>query len=337
MLKPIAVITGDIHYNMRTLDTADRAVRLAISKAEELSVPFIANGDTHDTKANLRGECVSRMISTFKSAKVPIYINIGNHCKINEKSEGHALEFLKPYCSVIEKPSFIKEINSYIIPYFSDSQKLEAYLKTLPEGVRLIMHQGIVGSLAGHYIQDKSAISSECLANFRTILSHYHASQDIECGIPRENMVGLASYLGNPFTLNFGEANDPEKGYHILYEDGSLELVPLDLGRHKIFEGTVETLEYDQVGIGLVSEDKVWIKIVDKRENFLSKQEIAKRLQLQYDFKLDLITFGTKATLSQKNVEKHTSSELLDKLIDSLTNVDDAQKKRLKATWKDFT
>ena len=58
--KALAVIAGDIHYSLATLAVADSATRQAIAKANELGVPFIANGDTHDTKANMRGECSER-------------------------------------------------------------------------------------------------------------------------------------------------------------------------------------------------------------------------------------------------------------------------------------
>lgn len=66
--KPEAVLISDIHYNIQTLPLADAAVNMAITKANQLGVPLIVCGDLHDTKANLRGECVNAMLETFSRA-----------------------------------------------------------------------------------------------------------------------------------------------------------------------------------------------------------------------------------------------------------------------------
>ena len=63
---PIAVLISDVHYNLQNLKVADAAMNLAIDKALDLGIDLIVAGDLHDTKANLRGECVSVMRKTFK-------------------------------------------------------------------------------------------------------------------------------------------------------------------------------------------------------------------------------------------------------------------------------
>ena len=79
MANPRAVLISDVHYNLQTLPLADAAMRQAIQKANELQVPLIVAGDLHDTKANLRGECINAMLETFNTCEQDIYFLIGNH------------------------------------------------------------------------------------------------------------------------------------------------------------------------------------------------------------------------------------------------------------------
>ena len=79
MSKPIAVLISDVHYNLTTLPLADAAMRQAIAEANSLGVPLIVAGDLHDTKANLRGECVNAMIEAFAMLDHGCYILRGNH------------------------------------------------------------------------------------------------------------------------------------------------------------------------------------------------------------------------------------------------------------------
>jgi DNA repair exonuclease SbcCD nuclease subunit len=354
MVKPVAVLISDVHYNINTLKLADAAMRMAISKANELNIPLIVAGDLHDTKANLRGECVNAMIETFKLCATTAYILVGNHDKINEKSEEHSLNFLgredksdkyygyMPAVVIVDKPQFtdeisVKGISLQFIPYQHDPVQLKAYLTSMPSGSRLIMHQGLKDSNSGDYIQDKSAISKEDVADFRVISGHYHQRQDIKCGRPRPGAVGLWSYIGNPYTLNFGEANDPPKGFQVLMDDGSLEFVPTNLRKHIVVEynkpdmSTMLTTHCQK----LAKDDLVWVKVKGAKENLINvtKESVAKLINKE-EFRLELIPLDTETkVLEQKNL---TQSEILDQLIDSITNTTDETKVRLKQTWKNL-
>lgn len=337
MAKPIAVISGDIHYNLQNLPLADAATRSAINKANELSVPFIANGDTQDQKANLRAECVNSMIETFKLCNITPYVSIGNHCKINEKSEAHALNFLAPYATIVPTPTFFDSLQAHLIPYQHDVSKFIDYVSGLPYGSRLIIHQGIEGSLSGDYIQDRTAIQKSILADFRTIASHYHARQDIECGPPGPNLVGIASYIGSPYTQNYGEAHDLNKGFQILYDDGSLEFVPTNLRKHRVFEFNISAIE--NVADIVKEIDLVWIKIKGPSDALakLTKSDITELTGITQAYRLDLIPTEASVMRSQGPKEDLSQEGIFDQLIDSLSNTDNERKDRLKALWKEFT
>lgn len=330
MSRPVAVIISDVHYSLQTLELADAALRQALKLSRELSIPLIVSGDLHDSKANMRAEVVNRMIETFKTKDRLVIILRGNHDQINEKSQEHALNFLTPYVTrIISDPMRLDD--QYFIPYQHDIKKMRQILSQIPSGSQIIMHQGIEGSNSGEYYMDKSALSFEDVKDFRVISGHYHARQDIKTGHPRKGAVGLFSYVGNPYTLNFGEANDPEKGFQILMDDGTLEFIPTNLRKHIIYEWD---LTKEASPLIYNKEDLLWMKISGPREwvEKITKKDIAIKLNLEIPFKLDLIPLKTDFIVEKKS--NITQGELLDQMIDSMKDTSDEKKLRLKELWK---
>jgi len=331
--KPVAVIIGDIHFTPQTLDLATSAVNQAKAKALELNVPLILNGDTLDTKAILRAEVVNRLIEIFTALPIPeTYINVGNHCKVNEKSVDHALNFLRPYCNVIDTPTFVPRIGSYIVPYFSDSVLLSKFLANIPSNSRLIVHQGVESAYMGHYSQDKTSLPKSAYGDFRVIASHYHARQDIRTGRPQHNQVGLFSYIGNPYTLSFGEAQDPSKGFAILNEDGTLTHVGTNLRKHVVLEKTVQELDMSVNDIG--PEDLILLRVKGTQSELaaLDKNEIGSKLFGRTNFKLEKMPLEAVTTAEVQEVL--TDHQLLDKLIDE-TQESQEHKNHLKNLWRE--
>lgn len=332
--KPTAILISDVHYSLQTLEVADTVVRMAIEKANNLGITLIIAGDLHDTKAYMRAEVVSKMIDTFSYAQdlsVPVVILRGNHDSVNEKSKEHALRFLEGWATEIVSaaPVCWTRLDTHVIPYYHDVEELRAYLKEVPKGSTLIMHQGIKGSNSGEYIQDHSALYPEDVASFRVVSGHYHQRQTIK--LP-EN--GTWDYIGNPYSLNFGEANDPAKGFQILYDDGSLEFVPTDLREHKILNYTTNEVHQEAIFLGK-PEDTVWVKITGSKEELtkMSKGYIAGALDITQDFRLDLIpTDVTIQEIPADSLDK--PHELLDKAIETAEGLTIETKQRLQSLWK---
>lgn len=309
-------------------------MRQAVTEANELQVPLIVAGDLHDTKANLRGECVNAMLETFNLCKVVPYILIGNHDKINEKSEEHSLNFLSAGAKIISVPTDIilgtgntwdDFIVPTLIPYQSNTMSVLHALSNA--GSLVIMHQGLKSSNAGDYIQDHSALNKEDVCDFRVISGHYHTRQDIKIGRARKGAVGLWSYIGNPYTLTYGEANDPEKGFQILMSDGTLRFIPTNLRSHRVLlcDSSLNCVGTRNDG------DLLWVKVTDTHENLshVTRAKVQQALGIEH-FKLDLIPLESMTT----SVPKQPSPVMLDSLIDTLTNTGDEKKIRLKALWK---
>jgi DNA repair exonuclease SbcCD nuclease subunit len=296
-----------------------------------LEIPLIVAGDLHDTKANLRGECVNAMVQTFSKDNPLKYILVGNHDKINEKSEEHSLNFLENPSIVIDRPYYDADMNLHLLPYFSDPNELRRYLSTLPREntETVIMHQGLSGSNMGDYIQDRSAITPGGVAGLRVISGHYHNRQTIE--LPDS---GKWDYIGNPFSLSFGEANDPPKGFQVLYSDGSLEFIPTNLRKHIIIDIKVGDLDHpDMWQYDCKPGDLLWVKVHGDKEYLnLSKDQIAKAMEIEPNFKLTFHpTEQESQVLQHKNLTQH---ELLDSVIDNLTNTSDECKVRLRDEWR---
>lgn len=331
--KPVAVLTADVHYNQNTLAVADAAMNQAIDKANELGVPFIVAGDLHDTKAIIRGECIKTMIRTFERADVPVYVIVGNHCKINEKGDDHSLEFLRPYVTrIVDSPAHVNSLNAWLLPYYSDSAALQAVLDTLPKERLLIMHQGLMGAQMGHYVVDKTSLPPEAFADFRVISGHYHKAQDIKCGRPRKGAVGLFSYIGNPYSLSFGEAQDGPKGFQVLYDDGLMEQVPTNLRKHVVIETHVNELIYEY---GLDPKDLLWIKIKGPKSELdkLKKKELGAKLLGHSNFKLDLI--ATDSNKIEDKADGLQDTEVLDMIIEAMPDSVE-QRSYLKRLWREI-
>ncbi len=338
--KPVAVVISDIHFNINTLEVASAVLNLAVDKTLELDVPLIICGDLHDTKASLRGECVKAIMDTLRGCRYQPIILRGNHDSINEKSSDHALEFLSDLAFIVDAEAtqysmeFEDEIVlGWFIPYQHDISQFKIQLDRVPKGSTLFMHQGVQDSSAGHYIQDKSAIPKKWLSGLRVISGHYHTRQTIE--LPDG---GRLDYVGNPYTLGFGEAKDPQKGFQVLYDDGSLEFIPTNLRRHVVFDVTLE-------GEGFVTtlqcpeeNDIVWVKLKGPSDKLplWTKEILAERLMIKGSFKLDLIPTDTRSELVQQAVDL-PQNIILDNLIENLSNTDISRKLRLKDLWKQFT
>lgn len=326
--RPIAVLISDVHYNLQNLKLADAAMRQAITKANSLEVPLIVAGDLHDTKANLRGECVNAMIETFKLCDTKPYILIGNHDKINEKSEWHSLDFLRPYSYVIDAPGKYRDWT--LISYQSDATLWQAQAAG---SEKIICHQGLLGGYLGDYVKDHSAVAN--VRGKKVISGHYHARQTID--LPNG---GKWDYIGNPYTMSWGEANDPDKGFQVLYDDGSLEFVPTNLRKHAIEEFEVRGRGLDfpclelLVDSSIRQEDLLWVRIQGDSEGLskITRGRVASLLGRSV-FKLTLHPADLGLQNGQSIKSNSTQPQILDSLID-LTNTTEACKVRLKSLWK---
>ncbi len=196
----------------------------------------------------------------------------------------------------------------------------------------IIMHQGVSGTNAGEYFSDPSAIPADWLAGNRVISGHYHTRQTLPL-----KKGGKLDYIGNPFTLGYGEAKDPEKGYQILYDNQALEFVPTKLPRHLtakvVLGGKVsywgeaswdgEPRPGDTIKVTVVGPSDVLART--------TKQDIQEIVGFD-NIILDQQPIEVTSTAEEKPLSQ---SETFDAIIDS-TNESEERKQRLKLLWRTF-
>ena len=330
--EPSAVLISDVHFSIATLSRAKAALQMAIDKANELTVPVFVLGDLHDTKANMRAECVKAMLDVANTCATHLSIIVGNHDKINEKSSfsEHSLHFLREAgFFILDQPAAFQ--NYAFIPYCSTSEKFLKNLAEVPNNYTILAHQGLKSAAAGEYFQDHSAVPIEALAGRKVISGHYHTSQTIP--LPEG---GSWTYLGNPYTLNFGEAGDPPKGFKVLMEDGTLEHIRCDLPKHVIldlhFFGETYGVSHNYTTIK--PNDLVLIKAhgTAKELQKVTQKWVKEELELSASSRIELnrVDDGQTAPPVLHNNPKQT----LDSIIDLLENHTNDDKARLKTLLK---
>lgn len=330
--KPVAVLISDVHYTPATLPLAHEAMTAALREAEALRVPLIDAGDLLDTKAIIRAECANALIDLFKNAQTEIILLVGNHTLLNEKGSEHALHFLAPYATVIAHPTVHKRTNLALIPYQSSPNDFIKSIEGLSKQTLIVAHQGVKSAYMGHYTQDKTSIDPEELDGRRIISGHYHRRQTIKCG-----KTGVWDYLGNPYSLNYGEASDGLKGFHVLMSDGALEFRPLSLPKH--VKLNVPALDYlgdlheILMNFHVSPRDKVWVTITGAESELetVDRDAIATLLGVP-SVKLDLVK--TDLPAQEIEVARLTDAEILDSLIDNSGETPE-QVSKLKSLWRE--
>jgi hypothetical protein len=168
------------------------------------------------------------------------------------------------------------------------------------------------------------------VAAFTVYSGHYHKAQTL----------GTVTYVGNPYSLNFGEASHDPKGYMVVMTDGTFIREPLPMRKHVIINcAYVAAGRWGTIGVCPKVEpgDLVWVKLhgtADELQN-LDKKEIGRQLSLGDDFKLDKFPDDRKGLdAKQESLPDLSGEQILDLLIDNLDGHNVTKKKELKKLWR---
>lgn len=330
--KPLFVAISDLHFSVPNLDLASLSLGAALSCADEMQIPLVIAGDLNDSKAIIRAEVANRLIDLFKY-KVPglkVYILVGNHDLCNEKGKEHSLNYLQDHVTIIDDQSakFDYLPGVAFIPYQSTSEAFVKILHRLPKDRVIVCHQGVHGAAMGDYVVDNGAVPQSALEGYKLISGHYH----------RHQTVGALTYIGSPYTMTFGEANDGPKGFLIVNDDGSFKQMPLKrLRRHIIMNVEIGGLWAGAVIRDCVMpasvDDLVWVKLHGPASELakVDKQNLGEDLFGHSNYKLD--KFPDEAASLPEQPKDSTPQELLDALIDNSAESSE-QKTYLKSLWR---
>lgn len=226
--NPIALLINDIHVSK------DNIAEFKVNWMEALSVckkygieDIIVGGDLWHSRSAQSLDVLLAVSGAIKEATdkgFNLTIAEGNHDKVNQESPyGYSHLFSEYPCVFVIDDYTIMDIGEdvvlYVMSYFPENGSFTERIKELTETLDadkkniLYIHEGIRGGLA---TASDDELPANLFSKFDTILvGHYHN---------RKKIAGTnIEYIGSSRQNNFGE--DEEKGYTILYDDGSYEFV----------------------------------------------------------------------------------------------------------------
>lgn len=282
--KPYALLINDIHVSKDNIPDFQLNWNEAITICKKNNIDIIIiGGDLWMSRS-------SQTLSTIMAAReamikatsegISVIMAEGNHDKVDQES-------MLGYCHVFNEYPDIEVINDYaiydmgeadlfVMSYFPENGTFEKRYKEMTGEIIknktsiLYLHQGIRGGLA---TASDDELPANLFNDFNAVLvGHYHN---------RKKIPGTAiEYIGSSRQHNFGE--DEEKGYTILYTDGSYEFVKNEVNtRYMVVE-----VKFDEINemfldwLEKVKRDarykvKVRINCKSKQASSIDKQKLS--------------------------------------------------------------
>jgi len=240
MKKPIAVFLTDTHKHKDNLSKVKYIFRQAMSMAETLGVKHIFHGG--DVFTNRVGQNLATLITMDSIVKELEERNLtclaipGNHDKTDQDAEESYLDLFDCENFVVYHDENVTVLNDFPdicigwVPYFTDSyEKRLMKLQDIQDNVGcenniLITHKAFNGvkNNDGSEVSEGVAPSSVKWWD-KVLVGHYHDASKVGQNI---------YYTGSAYQGNFGE-NITDKGFTIIYDDGSLEHKQSDFPQYK--------------------------------------------------------------------------------------------------------
>jgi len=247
MAKPVAVILTDTHKTKDNLalveDIFDQALKLAIGLG---CFRVIHGGDWFTNRVGQNLATLLTMDRILKKAdKKGIHIDgiAGNHDKTDQDSSNSYLDVFNYENFTNHKDggcTFIGELWIGFMPYFTQS-----YLERLKEVEREVelhkpKHKILITHVAFNGVKNndgsivKGGIGKQDVAYWdKVLVGHYHDSSKVGKNI---------HYIGSAYQNNYGE-NHTDKGFTVLYDDGSIKHAQSEFPRYIKFNIDVNDTE----------------------------------------------------------------------------------------------
>lgn len=249
-MKPVALLMNDLHISKDNILEFEKNWNEALSVCEEYGIDQILIGGDVFTTRNVQHlmpvKTVMRCLDRTHAKGIKTTISFGNHdCPIYGERDS--------WCDILAYIPGVTIINDFkiidlgdkalaMVAYFPEETmmvgKLEEVDKCLKEkgfdssDTILYLHSGVHGALGGFDVPNE--MPQEPLLKYNRVLcAHYHnriiiADTDIE-------------YIGSSRAHTFGE--DEDKGYTLLYADGSISFVKNEVNTRYVTEDvTIKSL-----------------------------------------------------------------------------------------------
>lgn len=223
------LLINDIHVSKDNISEFNKNWDEALSVCKNRNIDTIViGGDLWQSRA---GQTLNVLMAArgallkANSMGINVIIEPGNHDKVDPDSILSYNHIFSEYPNVDVVDDFAQysignKVVLWLIAYFPENGSFENMLNRVIEMLDsqktniLYCHEGINGGLSA--ISDKEISPDKFKAFDKVLVGHYHNRASISNG--------LIEYIGASRQHNFGE--DEDKGYTILYSDGSTEFVP---------------------------------------------------------------------------------------------------------------
>lgn len=259
MRKPYALTLTDTHATPNNLKLQESIWKQAVRYCLDNKIPTIYHMGDWVTARKAQSLEVLKHLDWVKKLLYEngiVLIGIsGNHDKSNQESifaypniYGNDIDF-----RIVEErydEQLSDSVHIHLLPYFPETgsynDKLEDAKKRVVKGKKniLLTHAGVNGGLAHENATVNKEIPADAFVGFDMVLiGHYHNRNKIDF-----DLVDIW-YTGSAFASNYGEDN--EKGFTIIYDDGSIEFVNSEFPKFETIE-----VEVDKVDGKWLSETK---------------------------------------------------------------------------------
>lgn len=286
MKEAIALLINDIHVNKDNISDFNRNwdEMLSVCKNENIA-DIVIGGDMFTSRAS---QTLATLLAVKhaldKAVAQGLYVTIaeGNHDLVDQEAiEGYNhlwvgqkhIEVVDVYKVLIwedcdfallvmsyfpEDGSFLEQMNDAV------QDTLRQYPSLSENNIILYIHEGVHGALGEFEIAGE--LPQEPLVRFKAVLcGHYHNRVRIK----NTNI----EYIGSSRQDNFGE--DEEKGYTILYSDGSYGFVKNEVNtRYTTIELDANKVDDFQLDKDDRYKYKVKVKCNEKQAKLFDKQKL---------------------------------------------------------------
>ena len=233
MKTPFALLMNDLHIDKDCCPDFRLNWNEALSVCRERGIDeIIIGGDLWTSRASQTLQVlltVRECLAQSEKLGITVTIASGNHCKVDQKStdsyntifsDMKGVEVVKQFAAY-----YLGNLMFVVCSYFSEDGEFQRVFKEFEDkclkdieiekkDIILYLHEGIHGALGDMDLPNE--LPQEMFKDYRKVLvGHYHN----RIRIKNTNI----EYIGSSRQLSFGE--DEEKGYTVLYEDGTTEFI----------------------------------------------------------------------------------------------------------------
>ena len=273
MKQPLAIISTDWHIKADNKESILSIAEQEIQLAQNCGVnTIIWLGDIFDSRMSQSQELLTLMdsiLNMYYLAGLTVHCIPGNHDKTDYGDDKSFLTVFKyhPNFHLHEELDMFVfgQYKFWFMPFYRQDVYLEKFEMCTPLGqCVLFSHTAIQGSINNDGSKVESSIKASLFRGFEKVfLGHYHNRQQ-----PAKNIFHLPSVQQN----NFGE--DGDKGFTVLYDDLSFELVKSVFRPYKEIVVDARTVTSEE----LVELSKSSVDGVNLRLTFTGDKQAVKKI-----------------------------------------------------------